>query len=143
MQINKAIITAAGKRQSRLPLQSVVDRFGEVRTALELLLDDIAAAGIEETAIVIVPGCADQYRAAAGAHANRLTFVEQDQPLGYADAILRGREFAGELPFLHLVGDHLYVSRNGSSCAAQLIEVAKREQCPVSAIQATRENQLA
>ena len=142
MQISKAIVTAAGKKQSRLPLQSVVDRSGEVRTALELLLDEVAAAGIEEIAVVIVPGSADQYRAAAGSHADRLTFVEQDNPRGYGDAILRARSFAGNEPFLHLVGDHLYVSRNGKSCAAQLVEVAAREQCSVSAIQATRENQI-
>jgi UTP--glucose-1-phosphate uridylyltransferase len=142
MQIRKAIITAAGKSQAHLPLQSVVDRAGEVRTALELLLDDIASTDIEEVAIVICPGKAESYRQAAGNHAQRLTFFEQDQPRGYGDALLRARKFAGDEPFLHLVSDHLYVSRNGSSCARQLLEVATREQCAVSAIQATRENQL-
>jgi UTP--glucose-1-phosphate uridylyltransferase len=142
MQIRKAIITAAGKKQAQLPLQTVVDQSGQVRTALELLLDDIASSDIEEVAVVICPGQASQYRQAAGAHADRLSFFEQDHPRGYGDALLRARSFITEDAFLHLVSDHLYVSRNGRSCAAQLIEVAKREECPVSAIQATRENQL-
>ncbi|MEZ6134040.1 MAG: UTP--glucose-1-phosphate uridylyltransferase [Pirellulaceae bacterium] len=142
MQVRKAVITAAGKNQAHLPLQSVVDRSGEVRTALELLLDDIASTEIEEIAVVISPGRSEQYRQAAGMHAERLSFFEQDNPRGYGDALIRARDFVAGEAFLHLVSDHLYVSRNGRSCAAQLIEVAEREQCAVSAIQATRENQL-
>jgi UTP--glucose-1-phosphate uridylyltransferase len=143
MQINKAIITAAGRDQSQLPLQTVVDRSGSVRTALELLLDEVISAGIEQIAIVIQPGSAVAYRQAAGAEAQRLTFFEQDNPRGYGDALLRASAFTGDEAFLHLVSDHLYVSRNNQSCAKQLIDVAVREQCAVSAIQATRENELA
>lgn len=143
MPITKAIITSASPAQARLPLQSVVDRGGQVRTALELILEEIIGAGIEDVAIVICPGSADRYLHAAGSHAPRITFFEQDQPRGYGDALLRARAFAADQPFLHLVSDHLYVSQNGRSCAAQLVEIAEREQCAVSAIQPTRENQLA
>ncbi len=143
MPITKAIITSASPSQSRLPLQTVVDRSGQVRTALELVLEEIVEAGIEDVAIVICPGTSDRYLAAAGDHAPRLTFFEQDNPRGYGDALLRAKAFAASGPFLHLVSDHLYVSKNGSSCAAQLVAIAEREQCAVSAIQPTRENQLA
>jgi UTP--glucose-1-phosphate uridylyltransferase len=40
------------------------------------------------------------------------------------------------------VGDHLYCSQIGASCAQQLIETAERESCSVSAVQATREGNL-
>lgn len=143
MRISRAIITAAGKSQAHLPLQSVVNRSGDVCTALETLLNDITSAGIEEIAIVIRPGTAAEYRLAAGRHAERLTFFEQVDPRGYGDALLRARSFTEGDFFLHLVSDHLYVSRNDKSCAAQLIEVASRESCSVSAVQPTRENQLA
>lgn len=142
MQIGKAIITAAGPDQDRLPLQTVVDRSGAVGTALGLLLDEVASAGIEQIAVVIRPGQAERYRQAAGKHAQRLTFFEQDQPRGYGDALLRARDFSAGESFLHLVSDHLYVTRNPQTCAAQLIEIARREKCSVSAIQATRENKL-
>jgi UTP--glucose-1-phosphate uridylyltransferase len=143
MQIRKAVITAAAPSQARLPLQSVVDRHGSVRTALELLLDDISGnTEIEEMAVVICPGMSETYRQATGHYSQRVVFIEQEHPRGYGDALLRARRFVDDLPFLHLVSDHLYVSRNGQSCVQQLIEVARREQCAVSAIQATRENQL-
>lgn len=142
MKINKAVITAAGRDQVDLPLQTVVDRSGKVGTALELLLDEVTSAGIDEIAIVICPGQSDRYRQAAGSHCDHLTLFEQDAPRGYGDALLRARDFADGEAFLHLVSDHLYVTRNAQSCATQLIKVAEREQCSVSAIQATRENKL-
>ncbi len=143
MRISKAIITAAGKDQTQLPLQTVVDRVGQARTALELVLGEVTGAGIEDIALVIRPGDAEKYRQAAGGFASRLKFFEQEEPRGYGDALLRARSFASEDPFLHLVSDHLYVSRGDKTCAAQLIEVAQRESCAVSAIQPTRESQLA
>ncbi len=143
MRVTKAIVTAAGADQSQLPLQTVVDRSGNVRSALELLLDEVTSAGIEEVGVVICPGQADRYRQAAGKQRERMTFFEQHHPRGYGDALLRARQFVDGANFLHLVSDHLYVSRTNRSCAAQLIEVAEREQCAVSAIQPTRENKLA
>ncbi|MBX3420504.1 MAG: UTP--glucose-1-phosphate uridylyltransferase [Pirellulaceae bacterium] len=142
MHITKAIITAAGLAQAHLPLQSVVTRSGDVYTALGTLLQDISQAGINDVAVVIRPGAADQYRQAAGGMADRLSFYEQTNPLGYGDALLRAREFVGAEPFLHLVSDHLYVSQTNRSCAAQLIEIANREKCAISAVQPTRENYL-
>jgi hypothetical protein len=48
MRINKAVITAAGEYHSNLPLQSVVDRSGNRRTALRCTLDEVVEAGIQE-----------------------------------------------------------------------------------------------
>jgi len=143
MQITKAIITAAGKTQSHLPLQTVVDRAGEVRSALDLLLDEVTGAGIDEVAIIIRPGEEERYRQALTSSGPKLTFFEQHEPRGYGDALLRARAFCDDGAFLHMVSDHSYVSKTYKSCAAQLVDVARREQCSVSAVQPTRENQLA
>jgi UTP--glucose-1-phosphate uridylyltransferase len=43
---------------------------------------------------------------------------------------------------LHLVGDHLYISRDAQGCARQLVQVAEAEACAVSAVQASRESLL-
>ena len=63
-------------------------------------------------------------------------------PLGYGHAVYCAREFVGKQPFLHLVGDHLYISRSGQGCASHLVQVAENQACSVSAVQPTRENLL-
>ena len=143
MKIKKAVVTSASPGQHLLPLQNVVDREGEAKTALQLILDESVEAGIQEICIVICPGDSASYRKAAGEHANHLTFVEQDAPRGYGDALFRAASFVGDDPFLHLVGDHLYISQNDKGCARQLVELAESESSAVSAVQPTRENQLA
>ncbi len=142
MQIQKAVITAAGPGQTALPLQRLVDRDGVEKTALEMIIEEVAAAGIESVAIIISPGNEDAYRRAAGSYIDRLTFVPQTVPNGYGQAILCAKSFVGQSPFLHLVGDHLYLSSQGKSCAQQLIEVAKSESCAVSGVQPTKEKML-
>lgn len=142
MEIKKAIITAAAKGQRTLPLQTLVDRDGSQKTALTIIVEEALSAGIEEICVVVSPGDQTTYRAAAGAHASRIHFVEQTKPLGYGHAVHCASAFAGEDSFLLLVGDHLYVSRMAKSCALQLVEAARAESCSVSAVQATHENKL-
>jgi UTP--glucose-1-phosphate uridylyltransferase len=142
MKIKKAIITAAGPGQNSLPLQRLVDRDGVDKSALEMIIEEVDAAGIESIAIVIRPGDEAAYQQAAGKYVDRIIYVVQPTPKGYGDAILQARSFAGNDSVLHLVGDHLYLSSNGTRCAQQLIEVAESENCPVSAVQATRETML-
>ena len=140
MKLKKAVITAAGKGQRTLPLQTLVDRDGVQKSALQVIIEEILSAGINDICIVIQPGDQATYTSAAGEHARRLQFVEQANPLGYGHAIYCARPFTGDDAFLHLVGDHLYVSRNkNKTCAQQLVEVAAVEACAVSAVLATRE----
>lgn len=142
MQVRKAVITAAAPAQHRLPLQQLVDQKGHDKTALQLIVEETIAGGVEEICVVIKPGDGPAYAAAAGSHLGSLHFVEQPEPRGYADAIHRAKLFTGDQPFLHLVGDHLYLSATEVPCARQLIQVAEEFGCSVSAVQATRENNL-
>jgi UTP--glucose-1-phosphate uridylyltransferase len=142
MQIRKAIITAAGRGQRGLPLQNLVDRDGVTKSALQVIVEEAAAAGITDVGVVVVPGDQAAYTAAAGAKAEMLSFIEQPQPMGYGHALYCARQFAGGEPFLHLVSDHLYLSRSDKRCAQQLVEVARAESCSVSAVQPTRESML-
>src|ERR1035438_4615440 len=84
------------------------------------------------------PGDEIRYARVASDHAGRLRFVPQPEPLGYGDAVLCARDFVGQDPFLHLVGDRLYISRTEKGCAQHLVEVAEAQACAVSAVQATR-----
>lgn len=142
MNIRKAVITAAGKNQRTLPLQTLVDRDGQTKAALTIILQEIIDAGIDEIGLVVSPGDQTAFAAAAGPHAGRVRFIEQTEPLGYGHAVLSAHAFTGGEPFLLLVGDHLYVARGQKSCARQLIEIAEAESCVVSAVQATHESKL-
>ena len=142
MNIRKAVITAAGTRQRSLPLQTLVDRDGEAKSALRIILEEILSTGVEEIGVVIAPGDAPAYAEAAGSHSGRLTFIEQAAPRGYGHALLEARAFVDDKPFLHLVSDHLYVSAGTRGCARQLVETASEQACAVSAVEPTREGSI-
>jgi UTP--glucose-1-phosphate uridylyltransferase len=136
------VITAAGRDGQQLPLQRLIDRDGCPKTALQIVVEEAVAAGTDEIAIVVRPGDEAAFRAAAGGSASRLELLPQVEPLGYGNAIQVTRAFVGDEPFLHFVGDHLYVSDAAARCAQQLVAVAEAEDCSVSAVQATRESML-
>ena len=140
MNIHKAVITAAGRNQRALPLQTLVDRDGHEKTVLRILVEEVLTAKVDEICIVVSPGDAAAYAQAAGERAGIIRFIEQSDPQGYGQALYLAREFVGKEPFLHLVGDHLHVSHDGIGCARHLVQVAAEERCAVSAVQATREN---
>ncbi len=142
MKLRKAVITAAGRDQHTLPLQTLVDRDGAQKFALQIIIEEAVSSGVEEICLVICPGDREAYASAAGAWAKQLQFVEQVAPLGYGQALYCAREFVGDEPFLHLVSDHLYLSREQRRCAQQLVDVAVAENAAVSAVQATRESLL-
>ena len=142
MHIKRALITAAGREQQRLPLQRLVDRDGVAKTALEIIVEEAVAAGAHEVGIVVRPGDEAAFRAAAGLAASRLELIPQPEPLGYGNAVSVARDFIDDEPFLHFVGDHLYVSDIDRRCGQQLVAVAEAEACSVSAVQPTRESML-
>lgn len=142
MQISKAVITAAGADQRRLPLQRFVDLDGVEKNALQIVIEEVLAAGVEQICLVVRPGDDAVYAEAAEHYAGMLRFVEQPVPRGYGEALYRAAEFVGDEPFVHLVSDHLYISGEKRRCAQQLVEVARSAAAAVSAVQPTRESML-
>jgi len=142
MKITKAVITAAGRGQRTLPLQTLIDRDGAEKSVLGIIIEEVLRAKVEEICLVVCPGDEAAYAEVAGDHAGRLHFVHQSEALGYGHAVYCAKEFVGKDAFLHLVGDHLYVSRTNQGCAQHLVEVAEAQACAVSAVQATRESLL-
>ena len=142
MNVTKAVITAAGRKQRTLPLQTLIDRDGQEKSVLRILLEEVLAAGIDEICVVVRPGDEPAYAQVAGQHGGRLHFTHQTEPRGHGHAIYCAHQFVGRDPFLHLVGDHLYVSQTAQGCAQQLVAVAAAEACTVSAVQPTRESLL-
>ena len=95
MRIQKAVITAAGPAQRALPLQTLIDRDGQEKPVLSILIEQALAAGVQEICVVVWPGDESRYVQAAGPHASAIRFVAQAEPKGYADAILCARGFTG------------------------------------------------
>lgn len=139
MQIQKAVITAAAPRQRKLPLQTLIDKKGVEKTFLELIIEEVMAAGINDICIIVQPGDEDPYGQAIGEHVHNVTFLAQKEALGYGHALYTASEFTGRDSFLHLVGDHLYVNRGSESSARHLVDFASKQQCAVSTVQPTRE----
>ncbi len=136
------MVTAAAAGQRNLPVQTLIDQEGNACSVLHLVIEEILRARVEEIGIVVWPGDEAAYAKVAGNHAGRLRFIPQSEPLGYGHAVHCAREFVGSEPFLHLVGDHIYVSGGAKGCAEHLVELATQENCSVSGVQITRESLL-
>jgi UTP--glucose-1-phosphate uridylyltransferase len=148
-------------QKAMLPL---VDRDGLTKPVLQIIAEEAMDSGIEEICVVCAPGDEAYYRRAFRSYAetlpsafkgvawaeeqvrrigdleSRLRFAVQAKSEGYGHAVWCAREFVGGEPFLLLLGDHLYISKDDRRCARQLIELAVSEGCSVAAVQATREH---
>jgi UTP--glucose-1-phosphate uridylyltransferase len=142
MRVRKAVITAAGKNQRALPMQTLFDQEGTERSVLSLIVREATRAGIGDVGIVISPGDEDAYAKLLANDPVRVTFISQQELRGYAHAVFCAREFLHGEPFLHCVGDHIYAGSEASGSARQLLQLAEAESCAVSAVQVTRENLL-
>ena len=91
MRIKKAVITAAGQSQRALPLQTLIDRDGQEKPVLSILIEQALAANVEEICVVVWPGDEARYADAAVRYASAVRFVAQPEPKGYGNAILCAR----------------------------------------------------
>lgn len=142
MLVKKAVITAAARAQRTLPLQTLIDGEGNRKPLLRILIEQSLAAGAEEIAVVVWPGDEASYAQAAYPHASSVRFIPQAEPRGYGHAIHCARSFTNGDPFLHMVGDHLYIGNSPKPSAQRIVELAQKERCSVSGVQRTRESLL-
>lgn len=158
MKVRKAVILAAGLGTRMLPASRVIPK--EMlplvdKPAIQVIVEEVAASGIDDIAIVISPRrttVLDQFRPApeleshlekrgkrdllelvrASTNLARITSVEQKKPLGLGHAVLQTREFTGGEPFAVLLPDDIVDSAR--PCLKQILEVAERRDAPAVAL---------
>lgn len=145
----------------------LVDRDGLTKTVIQIIGEEAIRAGVEEICLVTQPGDEPLYvdyfqgmteetfaafedkpwAIEAAEHladfGRRLHFVSQDAPEGYGHAVYQAKDFVGDEPFLHLLGDHVYIAAAERCCAQQLIDLYSTSGADaMSAVQPTPEKLL-
>ncbi|MBI5810218.1 MAG: glucose-1-phosphate thymidylyltransferase [Deltaproteobacteria bacterium] len=80
------------------------------RPILAYVLDNIAKAGIKEVGMIISPETGQEIRDTIGDGAKwglSIRYIRQDEPKGLAHAVITGRGFLGNSPFVMYLGDNL------------------------------------
>lgn len=166
MTIRKAVIPAAGfgtrmlpaTRSVRKELFPIVDVDGLVKPAIQIIVEEAVASGIEDIAIVVAPGGDAVFRAYfsdppqtlrkalegkpavedaldhVASLGRRIVYITQPVQDGYGDAVRCARDWAGDDPVLVMLGDHVYLSGESRRCARQLIEAFEQVQSPASGV---------
>ena len=159
--IRKAVIPAAGFGTRFLPFTKAVPK--ELvpvvdKPVIQYVLEEAAASGITEAAIIVSDG-----KEAIGRHfapvtalydrlrhdgklallesleaidgLMKLTYIPQTELKGLGDAVLRAEEFVAGEPFAILLGDTVTNSSNGVPVTRQLIDAAMKADGAVTALE--------
>jgi UTP-glucose-1-phosphate uridylyltransferase/mevalonate kinase len=127
----------------------VIDSEGRAKPAILTIIEEALSAGIEEIALIVQSSDREifedflhtplrienynklsktnqQYSQYLNEVGHHVTFVIQEMQEGFGHAVFSARDWVGSEPFLLLLGDHLYISENETSCAGQLMEAFNR-----------------
>lgn len=153
-------------KATKKELFPIIDRDGIAKPAILLIVEEALQAGIEEVIIIVQAEDLDDFEGFFNTqvsienynklsppfqeYARRLLevgrhvrFVVQPNQEGFGHAVYTARDAVGDEPFLLMLGDHLYRSHTGQSCAAQLMEAYQRHGTSVIGLRRTPEDQIA
>jgi UTP-glucose-1-phosphate uridylyltransferase/mevalonate kinase len=154
--------TKAAKKE----LFPIVDRDGIAKPAILLIVEEALKAGVEQVIIVVqehdldafeslfreqitienynkLPRHFQEYAQNILEIGHRVTFVVQEMQEGFGHAVYCARDEIDDEPFLLMLGDHIYRSNSGTSCAAQLIETYQKHGVSVLGLRQTPEERIA
>ncbi len=160
-KIKKAIIPVAGfgtrlfpatksLKKSFLP---VLDKDGQLKPVLAILLEQLDKAGIEKICLVIgedektiydeffkplpkdhyekLPNNAKEYEDFIDKVSKKITYVVQSERKGFGHAVYLCKDFVSDDPVLLLLGDMIYTSDTVDNCTSQIINVYEKYRMPV------------
>ena len=169
--IQKAVIPIAGYGTRLFPatkavpkaLFPIIAQDGIAKPVIQLIIEEALTAGVEAVCLVAQPQqvepIADYFsgtvadaireKTELAAQADRLEeigerlhFAIQAEPEGFGHAIYCARDFAAGEPVMVLLGDHLYISESGVSCAKQLADVYTQVGQSVTSLDLCHESEL-
>ncbi len=153
-------------KATKKELFPIIDRDGIAKPAILLIVEEVLKAGIDEVLIIVqehdmeafqsffnvqvtienynkLPRHFQEYAKRILEIGRHVSFVIQDTQEGFGHAVYCAREAVGNEPFLLMLGDHLYRSNGGKSCAQQLIEVYNQHGISTLGLRRTPEDQIA
>jgi len=153
-------------KAAKKELFPIVDRDGVAKPAILLIVEEALDAGIEEVIIIVqeqdleafrtffhvqvsienynkLPRHFQEYARRILEIGRHVRFVVQPIQEGFGHAVYCAREAVGNEPFLLMLGDHIYRSDSGQSCARQLIEAYNTHGISVLGLRRTPEQQIA
>ncbi len=138
----------------------IIDNEGRAKPVILVIIEEALSAGIEEVCIIVqkddlhifeeyfkTPPRAGHYNKLSKDDqrysqyllevGRRVTFLPQEVQEGFGHAVWCAREWAGDEPFLLLLGDHIYKAGNEASCARQLLDLFDRSGVSVVGLKST------
>jgi UTP-glucose-1-phosphate uridylyltransferase/mevalonate kinase len=153
-------------KATKKELFPIVDREGIAKPAILLIVEEALSAGIEDVIIIVQENDLDAFESFFNMQitienynklprhfqeyarrildiGRRVSFITQKAQEGFGHAVFCAREAIGNEPFLLMLGDHLYRSRTGASCAQQLIDAYAAHGMSVLGLRRTPEDMIA
>lgn len=163
--VRKAVIPAAGFSNKLYPaskavkteLFPIMDKFGVLKPAILIHVEELFEAGIEEVVIVSAPDDKslfermfhqpdelenfNKFSASKAAYSKRIVamgakvkIVVQEHQQGFGHAVLCAETEIGKEPFLLMIGHHIYRSLEETSLATQMINAYKEHNQSIVAV---------
>jgi UTP-glucose-1-phosphate uridylyltransferase/mevalonate kinase len=123
----------------------VVTPAGVAKPVIQVIIEEALSSGVEEIALIIQPEDEVRFRAYFQTEvrvetlnklpaqlreeaeklkkmSSHITYIPQQEAKGFGHAVLMAEKFAGNEPFLLMLGDHLFRSSEDRSVARQVVE---------------------
>lgn len=136
-------------KATKKELFPVVDAEGRAKPVILAVVEEALDAGIEEIGLIVQkddrqlfgeffhqPPPIEHYNKLSREHqeysrrlleiGRRVTLLVQESQEGFGHAVFQAREWVGGEPFLLLLGDHLYETDDGVSCARQVLDAYEK-----------------